>query len=339
MFEKEESMMECAERLSKGLGPDPRTVDGFGEFQNGLYREMVEVLRSRNRHDDGSVAYNPFVAFEEFFAVERLGVCSAETGLLAKIVEDFGAATAILKSGVQTKVDLVALRRVLAVDLPNHAHLLYGLTHLKHKMVDFEEADRVAIIVKRSAEAVADPDDGGVCVGSVKVLVDDDGNATVDVDFEGSDCAQDAVFESRPTTSEEYEYVMESGRIRFVRKATEGGVVELHWLLNHTSTRDTWVFVASYGLRIFEGLVLADGKSFVDKVDLALGNVGIDYNLRYDVDEKTKTTLITVGSCVSGDERLFGVFIFEILTKVLGFSDAEDKESETVEKKKKGTNK
>jgi len=82
-------------------------------------RKNADYANPEARQDD------PFAVFANFTAVERLGICSTETGFLVRIMDKVVRASNLLSEGHEQAVMDEAVEDTLA-DLHNYSLLLRG---------------------------------------------------------------------------------------------------------------------------------------------------------------------------------------------------------------------
>lgn len=178
-----------AEDALESTLPELRTIEGFLEFQRLNAEKRIRTCARKNSdYADAASAENegdPYKVFRNFIAVEKLGICTAETGLLVRLTDKFVRTVNLIKKAERGEGAAVVDESVVdtILDAQNYFDLLHGYLALVDLMPAYEARDRAENIVKRSLEAV--DDDGAIRVGRVRVKKDPrDGSRDVTVEDE-----------------------------------------------------------------------------------------------------------------------------------------------------------
>jgi hypothetical protein len=187
-------IMKQTKKHMKGLGPDLRTIEGFIEFQKANAEERIKICEQKNGDYADAVSdenqEDLFKVFANFRAVEKLGICPAETGLLVRLIDKFMRTINLVKKAQQGREASVvdeSLRDTI-LDAQNYLDLLLGYLTLCDKLVDYKEADRMENILHRMEDAEVQ-EDRSVRVGNVKVskTVKDDGTEGREISVDEDD--------------------------------------------------------------------------------------------------------------------------------------------------------
>ena len=120
---------------------DLTTLEGFTAFQRQMSEARIDLCAKKN-HDyaDPTASQNdPFCVFKNFMAVERLGICSAETGILVRISDKFTRLSNLVNPGHTRAVMDESLLDTVQ-DLQNYADLLAAIVTLKKNMKEERSA-------------------------------------------------------------------------------------------------------------------------------------------------------------------------------------------------------
>lgn len=114
---------------------DLRTIEGFLEFQHRMAEERINICAKKNNDyaDTSRPGDDPYKVFRNFMAVERLEICSAETGLLVRISDKFMRLSNLVRPGHKRAVMDEKLTDTIQ-DLQNYADLLAGLVELRKQL-------------------------------------------------------------------------------------------------------------------------------------------------------------------------------------------------------------
>jgi hypothetical protein len=114
---------------------DLTTIEGFIAFQARMSKERISTCARKNNDyaDPGDHEEDAFKVFRNFMAVERLGICSAETGLLVRLSDKFMRLANLVRPGHERQVKDESMLDT-AQDLQNYVDLLAGLVMLKKKL-------------------------------------------------------------------------------------------------------------------------------------------------------------------------------------------------------------
>ena len=99
----------------------------FFKFLEDTYAKCVETSRKKNADYAGDS--DPFANFR---LVEKLGICSVETGILVRMTDKFARITNLLKSGKTNQVKDETVDDTL-IDLANYSVILAAYRESKRK--------------------------------------------------------------------------------------------------------------------------------------------------------------------------------------------------------------
>lgn len=106
------------------------TKQEYFDFQEAEFKKMLEITRAKNADYTGT-NNDPFA---NFTAVERLGICSTETGFMVRIIDKVARINSFIQKGVlEVKDESV---QDTCRDAANYFTLLNGYIESKRRIAN-----------------------------------------------------------------------------------------------------------------------------------------------------------------------------------------------------------